>query len=81
MQNELTDLRPKLLETSDETERLMIKIEQDTIQACFLWFFISYNYVLPRPGSYLFKCALKRLNFEREIEMKKTTGGPQNWHV
>ena len=32
MQNELTDLRPKLLETSDETERLMIKIEQDTIQ-------------------------------------------------
>ena len=32
MQNELTDLRPKLLETSDETEKLMIKIEQDTIQ-------------------------------------------------
>ena len=32
MQNELTELRPKLLETSDETERLMIKIEQDTIQ-------------------------------------------------
>ena len=32
MQNELTALRPQLLETSDETERLMIKIEQDTIQ-------------------------------------------------
>ena len=32
MQNELTSLRPQLLETSDETERLMIKIEQDTIQ-------------------------------------------------
>ena len=33
MQNELTALRPQLLETSDETEKLMIKIEQDTIQA------------------------------------------------
>ena len=32
MQNELTALRPQLLDTSDETERLMIKIEQDTIQ-------------------------------------------------
>ncbi|XP_059095302.1 dynein axonemal heavy chain 3-like [Tigriopus californicus] len=32
MQNELTALRPQLLETSDETEKLMIKIEQDTIQ-------------------------------------------------
>ncbi len=32
MQGELTALRPQLLETSDETERLMIKIEQDTIQ-------------------------------------------------
>ncbi len=31
MQNELTALRPQLLSTSDETERLMIKIEQDTI--------------------------------------------------
>ena len=36
MQNELTALRPQLLETSDETERLMIKIEQDTIQVFFL---------------------------------------------
>ena len=32
MQNQLTALRPQLLETSDETEKLMIKIEQDTIQ-------------------------------------------------
>ena len=34
MQNELIALWPQLLEleTSDETERLMIKIEQDTIQ-------------------------------------------------
>jgi dynein heavy chain len=32
MQSELTALRPQLLATSDETERLMIKIEQDTIQ-------------------------------------------------
>ncbi len=32
MQGELTALRPQLLETSDETERLMIKIEQDTVQ-------------------------------------------------
>jgi hypothetical protein len=36
MQNELTALRPQLLETSDETERLMIKIEQDTIQVKIL---------------------------------------------
>ena len=40
MQNELTALRPQLLETSDETEKLMIKIEQDTIQ-------VSKN---PRPS-------------------------------
>ena len=40
MQNELTALRPQLLETSDETERLMIKIEQDTIQVSNLtWIF------------------------------------------
>ena len=37
MQNELTALRPQLLETSDETERLMIKIEQDTIQVSNLF--------------------------------------------
>jgi hypothetical protein len=40
MQNELTALRPQLLETSDETERLMIKIEQDTIQVQFRCFSI-----------------------------------------
>ncbi|CAB4069325.1 DNAH [Lepeophtheirus salmonis] len=32
MQKELTALRPQLLDTSDDTEKLMIKIEQDTIQ-------------------------------------------------
>ena len=42
MQNELTALRPQLLETSDETEKLMIKIEQDTIQ-------VSKNHN-PSPG-------------------------------
>ena len=31
-QNELNALRLQLLETSDETEKLMIKIEQDTFQ-------------------------------------------------
>ncbi|KAG8235431.1 hypothetical protein J437_LFUL015496 [Ladona fulva] len=31
MQNELTALHPQLVETSEQTEKLMIKIEQDTI--------------------------------------------------
>ena len=44
MQNELTALRPQLLETSDETEKLMIKIEQDTIQAG--WWWSRWNWVL-----------------------------------
>ena len=45
MQNQLTALRPQLLETSDETEKLMIKIEQDTIQvggSFTLTFFILF---------------------------------------
>ena len=37
MQNQLTALRPQLLETSDETEKLMIKIEQDTIQVTMVF--------------------------------------------
>lgn len=31
MQAQLTDLHPQLVDTSDKTERLMIKIEQDTV--------------------------------------------------
>ena len=50
MQNELTALRPQLLETSDETEKLMIKIEQDTIQVkrnCLMSVtLLTFNYVL-----------------------------------
>ncbi|KAK0049220.1 dynein heavy chain 3 axonemal-like isoform X1 [Biomphalaria pfeifferi] len=32
MQQELTDLQPELIKTSAETEKLMIKIEQDTVE-------------------------------------------------
>lgn len=32
MQNELQILKPKLLVTSDATEKLMIKIEQNTVK-------------------------------------------------
>ncbi|XP_067120585.1 dynein axonemal heavy chain 3-like isoform X2 [Centruroides vittatus] len=32
MQNELTNLQPQLIETSGETEKLMVKIEQDTVE-------------------------------------------------
>ena len=32
LQVELTNLQPQLLETSSNTEALMIKIEQDTVQ-------------------------------------------------
>ena len=32
MQDELTSLQPQLIETSAQTEKLMIKIEQDTIE-------------------------------------------------
>lgn len=31
MQQQLIDLQPLLVETSDKTEKLMIKIEQDTV--------------------------------------------------
>lgn len=31
MQQQLQDLQPQLVETSDKTEKLMIKIEQDTV--------------------------------------------------
>lgn len=31
MQQNLRDLQPQLVETSDKTEKLMIKIEQDTV--------------------------------------------------
>ena len=33
MQKELTELQPELIKTSEETEKLMIKIEKDTIEA------------------------------------------------
>ena len=32
MQKELRDLQPELIKTSAETEKLMIKIEQDTVE-------------------------------------------------
>ena len=32
MQQELTDLQPQLINTSAETENLMVKIEQDTVE-------------------------------------------------
>lgn len=32
MQNQLTELKPKLVETSITTEALMVKIEQDTVK-------------------------------------------------
>lgn len=48
MQQQLRDLQPLLVETSDKTEKLMIKIEQDTVvvekqkevriyQVCCMW--------------------------------------------
>lgn len=32
MQQELQDLQPELIKTSAETEKLMVKIEQDTVE-------------------------------------------------
>lgn len=32
MQQELTDLQPELIKTSADTEKLMVKIEQDTVE-------------------------------------------------
>ena len=32
MQQELRDLQPELIKTSAETEKLMVKIEQDTVE-------------------------------------------------
>ena len=32
MQQELRDLQPQLIETSEQTEKLMITIEQDTVE-------------------------------------------------
>ena len=32
MQKELTDLQPELIKTSAETDKLMVKIEQDTVE-------------------------------------------------
>lgn len=32
MQKELSDLQPELVQTSADTEKLMIKIEQDTVE-------------------------------------------------
>jgi hypothetical protein len=48
MQNQLTALRPQLLETSDETEKLMIKIEQDTIQVTMVFVATFFFYLLSR---------------------------------
>lgn len=33
MQQELRDLQPELIKTSEETEILMVKIEKDTVEA------------------------------------------------
>ena len=50
MQQELKDLQPELVKTSAETEKLMAKIEQDTVEVeakkevvLFLFFFIAYE--------------------------------------
>ena len=32
MQEELTELQPELIKTSAQTEQLMVKIEQDTVE-------------------------------------------------
>jgi hypothetical protein len=46
MQNQLHVLQPQLIDTSEKTEKLMIKIEQDTVvveakKEVFLFFFFS----------------------------------------
>ena len=47
MQQNLIDLQPQLVETSDKTEKLMIKIEQDTVvvekqkEVYFFWTFLG----------------------------------------
>lgn len=51
MQQNLIDLQPLLVETSDKTEKLMIKIEQDTVvvekqKEVTLWTAISILYNL-----------------------------------
>ena len=33
MQQELQELQPELIKTQEETEKLMVKIERDTIEA------------------------------------------------
>jgi len=33
MQQQLQDLQPELIQTSEETEKLMVKIEKDTVEA------------------------------------------------
>jgi dynein heavy chain len=45
MQDELHVLQPQLIDTSEKTEKLMIKIEQDTVvveakKEVFLFFFL-----------------------------------------
>ena len=32
MQQELTEMQPELIKTSEDTEKLMVKIEQDTVE-------------------------------------------------
>jgi hypothetical protein len=61
MQNQLTALRPQLLETSDETEKLMIKIEQDTIQVTmvFVGFLSFLSFVSERELKFGIKMNLK----------------------
>lgn len=33
MQQQLQDLQPELIQTSEETKKLMVKIEKDTVEA------------------------------------------------
>lgn len=46
MQQELTEMQPELIKTSEDTEKLMVKIEQDTVEVeakkevCLLFLFI-----------------------------------------
>lgn len=52
MQDQLTALKPKLLDTSKETEDLMVKIEQDTVkveakkEVCLTFFFYYESLIL-----------------------------------
>lgn len=45
MQQELQDLQPELVKTSAETEKLMVKIEQDTVRRLILAPFMAIKWL------------------------------------